>query len=96
MQISTAKQHKLSEALSVQFAGIHAKHYNNTLWRYSGKVKLPKSKLQIWDGEKEHTSNRSFPTAVDWAIVYNGTLLLFIKEESNFRGKKNAVWSLSN
>lgn len=31
MQISTAKQQKLSEALSVQFAGIHAKHYNNTL-----------------------------------------------------------------
>lgn len=31
MQISTAKQQQLSEALSVQFAGIHAKQYNNTL-----------------------------------------------------------------
>lgn len=55
-----------------------------TLWRYSGKIKLPKSKLQIW-GRGKNISNRSFPTAVNWATVYSGTLLLLLLLKSKAR-----------
>lgn len=84
MQISTAKQQNFLKSCPSNLQEF-MQSTTTILWRSSGKVKLPKSKLQIWGRGKKDISNRSFLTAVDWPTVYSGTLLSLLLLKSKAR-----------